>query len=110
MDVRVWLQLSEAFGPINRWFCSEAYGREICDEEMPLTYYIKSGGAADFDRRYRHAMDERNRWYCSQFYRREIRDPRTLWDYYMNHAPARTLERDSRRDVGHGFSDLNIAC
>src|ERR1700678_3618977 len=75
MDLRVRLQIAEAFGPLNRWFCSQAYGHEVIDPELLLTYYIKSGGADDFARRFLQAMGPQNRWYCSEFYGREIYDP-----------------------------------
>jgi hypothetical protein len=109
MDFRVSLQLAEAFGHVNRWFCSEAYGREIDDKEALLVYYVKSGGAADFARRFNQATGVLNRWYCSEFYRRDIRDPRILWEYYMNHAPAGVWE-NSRHEPRHNLADLNIAC
>ncbi|HEY8750459.1 MAG TPA: hypothetical protein VIM11_20915 [Tepidisphaeraceae bacterium] len=89
MNLRVRLQLAEAFGVVNRWFCSEAYCRPIEDKELLLTYYIKSGGARDFADRYEEAMGTLNRWYCSEFYRRDIQDPYILWDYFVNEAPAR---------------------
>lgn len=105
MCFRLRTQLAEAFGPVNRWFCSQAYGRPIDDPETLLVHFIKSGGAADFARRYEQAMSAENRWYCSEFYGRDIRDPETLWDYYANlrfarhtitsshtHAHAHTLE------------------
>jgi hypothetical protein len=85
---RVWLQMAEAFGPVNRWYCSQAYGSPVRDRELLLAYFIKSGGAADFARRYEQAMGSLNRWYCSEYYGRDIRDPQMLWDYYMHHRPA----------------------
>jgi hypothetical protein len=90
MEFRVRLQLEEAFGSLNRWFCSEAYGRPIDDPELLLEYYIKSGGAKDFADRFEEATGTLNRWYCSEFYRQDIRDPETLWDYYINYAPVRS--------------------
>jgi hypothetical protein len=92
MHFRVRAQLAEALGPVNRWFCSQAHRRKVDDPEMLLTYFIKSGGAADFARRYNEAMAPLNRWYCSEFHRCEVRDPESLWDYY-NH-----------------MCDWNIAC
>jgi hypothetical protein len=86
MEFRIRLQLAEAFGPINRWFCSEYYGRMIDDPETLLRYYIARGGAANFARRFAEAMSMLNRWYCSQFHGRDIRDPQLLWDYYIKHA------------------------
>ena len=110
MNFRLWLQLAEAFGPINRWFCSEAYGREIDDQELLLIYYIRSGGAADFARRYDQAMDLLNRWYCSEYYCRDIRDPHILWEYYMNHAPARSTPKNPRQEPDDILAELSIAC
>ena len=103
MDFRVRLQLAEAFGVVNRWYCSEAYGKPVEDKELLLTYYIKSGGAADFAERYHCAMGVVNRWYCSEFYGHEVRDPQILWDYYMRHAGHRATTKhvrnvDSRQD------------
>lgn len=96
MDLRTWLQIAEAFGPLNRWFCSESYGRKIDDGELLLRYYIRSGGAESFAKRYDEAMGLMNRWYCSEFYRRDIRDPQILWDYYMTHTPVIAPARNSR--------------
>jgi hypothetical protein len=110
MNFRVRLQLADAFGPVNRWFCSQAYGREIHDKELLLTYYIKSGGAADFAKKYDHAVGGLNRWYCSEFYRTDVRDPRTLWEYYMNHAPVRALAENPRYEAYDVLPDLHIAC
>lgn len=109
MEFRLWLQLDEAFGPINRWFCSEAYGREIEDRQLLLTYYIKSGGAEDFARRYDQAMGPMNRWYCSEFYRREIRDPEILWEYFMNYAPDGAVGNDPRHE-SNSLRELSMAC
>ena len=41
-------QLEEAFGPENRWFCSEHYCCEVNEPDLLLEYYIKHGGAAHF--------------------------------------------------------------
>ena len=95
MDLRIRLQLADAFGPENRWYCSEAFGREVDDQELLLIYYIKSGGAADFAQRFEQAMSPLNRWYCSEFYRRDIRDPEILWDYYVTFAPVRSPANES---------------
>jgi hypothetical protein len=86
---RVRLQLAEALGPVNRWYCSQAYGYPINDVDMLLAYFIKSGGATDFAIRYKNAMGPENRWYCSEYYRREIRDPEILWNYYMGYCHPR---------------------
>lgn len=108
MNFRIQLQLAEAFGPLNRWFCSEAYGRAIDDPEVLLNYYIKRGGAEDFARRYDRAMGALNRWYCSEFYRRDISDPEILWEYYVNYAPARAV-RNSRREKAEERRELSVA-
>jgi len=52
MDRRIRLQVAEALGPTNRWFCSEAHGQEVRDADLLLTHYIKNGGAEDFAERY----------------------------------------------------------
>lgn len=110
MDFRVELQLAEALGALNRWFCSEAYGREIDNEELLVIYYIKSGGAEDFARRYDQAMSHLNRWYCSEFYRRDIRDPGILWDYYVNHAPPGAVGRNPTLEPEKLSAELHMAC
>jgi hypothetical protein len=48
MREHIRMQLDEAFGPVNRWYCSEYYGYEVQDRETLLRYYIKHGGAQDF--------------------------------------------------------------
>lgn len=84
MSFRVRLQKAEALGPVNRWYCSQAHGQPIDDPDVLMTYFIKTGGAADFAERYAAAMDSLNRWYCSEFYRRPVNEPELLWDYFMN--------------------------
>ena len=86
MDFRTQIQLTEALGPVNRWFCSESHRKPIDDPEVLLQHYIKTGGAADFARRFEQAMGMQNRWFCSQLYQSEVRDPQTLWDYYMRNT------------------------
>ncbi len=110
MDFRVRLQLAEAFGPLNRWYCSEFYGRKVDDNDLLLHYYIRSGGADDFAERYDQAMGGLNRWYCSEFYRRDIRDPQILWEYYINHAPAPAIPKDARYEPDDTLAELSIAC
>lgn len=83
MHFRLRLQLAEALGPVNRWYCSQFCRREVVDPDELWTYFIKSGGAADFARRYSAAMSADNRWYCSQHYRRDVREPQILWEYYI---------------------------
>jgi hypothetical protein len=102
MHFRVRVQVAEALGPLNRWYCSQAYGRPVDDPELLLTYFIKSGGAADFADRYAQATGPINRWYCSEFYRREVRDDETLWNYYVNHCTA---------GLPHGRpAEFDVAC
>ena len=48
---RIRMQMEEAFGPVNRWYCSQHYGREVTDRETLIAYYIKHGGAEHFARR-----------------------------------------------------------
>jgi len=82
MHVRLRLQLAEALGPDNRWYCSQCFGRPIDDAEILLIYFIKSGGAKDFAARYNAAMSAENRWYCSEYFGYDIRDPEVLWEYF----------------------------
>jgi hypothetical protein len=89
MGFRFRLQLAEALGPVNQWYCSEYYRREISDPESLLIYYVRSSGAANFGERWSQAMGLENRWYCSEFYGRDISDQQILWEYYMHHAAAR---------------------
>ena len=86
MECRLRAQLEEAFGSDNCWFCSQHFHQKIENQELLLIYFIKSGGAKDFGRRFAEAMGEDNRWYCSQFYGREITDPEVLWEYYKEHV------------------------
>ena len=82
MTDRTRMQLAEALGAVNRWYCSQRHGREVRDEEVLVRYFVRSGGAADFARRWNEAMGLENRWYCSQFYRRDVRESEVLWGYY----------------------------
>ena len=82
---RVEMQLAEARGETNRWFCSQHHQRPVHDDETLMIYFIRSGGAADFAFRFAQAMGKENRWFCSEFYGREIRDPEILWNYYMTY-------------------------
>jgi hypothetical protein len=95
MHFRSRAQLADALGPVNRWYCSQAFGRPINDPELLVIYFIRSGGAIDFANRYEQAMGAMNRWYCSEFYGRDIRDPEILWDYYMNYRPASGNSQES---------------
>jgi hypothetical protein len=89
MDVRVRLQLAEAFSALNRWYCSQAHCREIDDQDMLLVHYIRNGGAEDFAKRFEEAMGPQNRWYCSEFHHTDVRDPLILWEYYHVTSPRR---------------------
>jgi len=53
MSDYVRMQLEEAFGPDNRWFCSEHYCGEVNEPDLLLEYYIKHGGAERFRRKFR---------------------------------------------------------
>jgi hypothetical protein len=110
IELRIRLQLAEAFGPTNRWFCSQYFGRHITDLDLLLAYYIKSGGATEFAARFNEAMGHANRWYCSEFYRRDTRDPEILWEYYTDIAPARAQAKNPRFEPPSAPPDLNIAC
>ena len=46
-------QIDEALGPVNRWYCSEYFRREITDPNKLIEYYIRHGGAVDFAKRHR---------------------------------------------------------
>jgi hypothetical protein len=107
---RTRLQLEEAFGELNRWFCSQAYGRQIEDAEMLVSYYVRSGGAANFAKRFDEAMGDKNRWFCSEFYFRDIRDPEVLWDYYINYAPARAAACEYQLDAADTDAELYASC
>lgn len=52
-------QMREALGPVNKWYCSQHFGFEICDPETLLAYYIKHGGAYHFRQAHRLDADER---------------------------------------------------
>jgi hypothetical protein len=90
-NLRVRLQLAEALGAHNRWFCSQAHCRDVQDDELLVVHYIKNGGASDFARRFDEAMGPQNRWFCSEYYREDVRDPLVLWEYYH------TVRCNSRR-------------
>ena len=89
-------QLAEVFGPVNRWYCSQAHGRPVQEEETLLVYFIKRGGARDFALRYDEAMSPLNRWYCSEFHGRDVREPEALWTYYMRYRLAGPGENPTR--------------
>ena len=94
MQVRLRLQLAEALGSDNRWFCSQAHGKPIDDPEKLVVYFIKSGGAADFAARYAQAMGNDNRWYCSEHFGYRVDDPEILWEYFNRGCVARSRTRD----------------
>jgi hypothetical protein len=99
MHFRLRLQLAEALGPVNRWYCSQAHGRPISDPELLIRYFVKSGGAWNFAMRYEQAMSPLNRWYCSEFYRRDIRDPQILWDYYTKFGASEINPNAARKEM-----------
>ena len=107
MHFRVRVQVAEALGQVNRWYCSQAYGRTVDDPHVLLTYFIRSGGAANFAERYAQAMDPVNRWYCSQFYGHEITDPDELLEYYIKHGGAESF---ARRKAQLAMADSSSAC
>lgn len=79
---RIQAQITEARGPLNRYYCSLAMGKPVEDDETLMRYFIRSGGAADFAIRYRQALSDANRWYCSEYFGFQVTDPEMLWDYY----------------------------
>src|SRR4051812_7487811 len=91
---RIEAQIAEILGPVNRWFCSQSYKREITDRETLARYFCKNGGAKDFGRRWNEAMGRDNRWFCSELYGQPITDEQVLWEYYMAHV------EDSRKAAG----------
>jgi len=109
MHIRVELQLAEALGPVNRWFCSQAYGTCVEDPERLWHYFIKSGGAIDFARRFNEALSQMNRWYCSQYYGYDVSDTKTLWNYYMNIGLA-SARKNARSQPDNSPNGCNIAC
>lgn len=48
MKEHIRMQLDEALGPVNRWYCSQHHGYEVKDPETLLRYYIHHGGATYF--------------------------------------------------------------
>jgi hypothetical protein len=88
-SVRTRMQLAEAFGSTNRYFCSAFYDKPIRDREMLLAYFAANTGCTDFARRFKEAMSRDNRYFCSQFYQRAIDDPKILWAYYKKHSHDR---------------------
>ena len=102
MHVRVRLQQAEVLGPANRWYCSQWHGRPIDDPELLWRYFVRSGGAVDFARRWNEAMSAANRWFCSEFYRRPIVEEEILWSYYCRRCTrpaAPTASRHSKNQV-----------
>ncbi len=96
MNVRTRLQVAEALGADNCWYCSQVHGYRVEHAEQLLEYFIKSGGAKDFADRYEDAMGALNRWYCSEFYGRDIRDPEILWHYYKEYRNIRRQHESCR--------------
>ncbi|HEX3357028.1 MAG TPA: hypothetical protein VHS31_08665 [Tepidisphaeraceae bacterium] len=54
----VQMQLEEALGDVNRWYCSRYYNKEVTDPETLLRYYIKHGGAEHFAQTRRPQMQQ----------------------------------------------------
>ena len=90
MDFRCRAQIAEILGDVNRWYCSQYHRREVSTKEDNLLaeYFVRSGGARDFDRRYREAMSMENRWFCSQRHQRDVREQEILWKYYLSSATS----------------------
>src|SRR5689334_3197800 len=96
MDFRTRKQMSEALGPDNRYFCSKYFRRQVDDPEQLWRYFIASGGAADFARRFDHAMSDLNRWYASEFHGRCVCEPELLWNYFMKFGMRGPDDDDGR--------------
>jgi hypothetical protein len=94
------MQMAEALGQVNRWYCSQAHGKPVEDPELLMSYFIRSGGAADFAARFDAAMSDLNRWYCSEFHNHPVSDPELLWDYYMNWDKLVEMAPDNRLQIG----------
>jgi hypothetical protein len=101
MPPRLRLQQAEVFGPDNRWFCSQSHGRPIDEPELLWQYFIRSGGAGDFARRWDEAMSATNRWFCSECYGRPVADEETLWTYYLHRSrpAAASLPRQVKSEA-----------
>jgi hypothetical protein len=84
-SARVECQLEEAYGELNRYYCSLFYKRCVQDDDVLLKHFIRFGGAKGFAERWMLAMSPDNRWYCSEWYGQEITDERILYQYYMAH-------------------------
>ena len=52
-------QRREALGPVNKWYCSQAYGFEVTDPDTLLAWYIKHGGAKAFRQCHRYEPEEK---------------------------------------------------
>ena len=50
-------EMQEAFGAVNKWYCSKYNGYEVTDPDTLLAYYIRNGGP----QRYRERITERTR-------------------------------------------------
>ena len=107
MHVRLRLQMAEVLGPDNRWYCSQTHGRPVEDPETLWIYFIRSGGAADFARRYADAMSAANRWFCSEHFGYQVDDPELLWHYYMRHAAGVMSGRPLRANANQ--AELSMA-
>ena len=83
---RTRMQMAEAFGSTNRYFCSRFDGYPVRDRNRLLEYFADNCGCVDFARRFAEAMGEDNRWYCSRYHGRPIDDQKTLWNYYKKHS------------------------
>jgi len=84
------MQQAEVLGDQNRWFCAQFHGREISCAELLWRYFIHSGGATCFARRWTMAMSDDNRWYCGEFYGYKVTDEEMLWEYFMTYGMGST--------------------
>ena len=79
---RVRMQHAEVLGEKNKYYCSQVYGYEVTDEDLLWEHFIRTGGAADFAKRFTEAFSPANCWFCSEHFGKHVTDPEILWRYY----------------------------
>ena len=88
-QARTLAQLAEALGSLNKYYCSQRLCCEVSDPNTLIKYFVLSGGAEDFARRWDEATGEVNKYFCSEFYRQPIEDERSPLE--LLHDPSRRL-------------------
>ena len=56
------MQLEEALGPVNRWYCSQRHGYDVRDPDKLVEHYVRNGGAESFSRRFRIPVPSEHQW------------------------------------------------